>query len=121
MIEEEELAFTGRGTRISTLHTKCKDCIQCSHLMFRPHFIALLLGAAAPGFSAPLDLSKLPPAAGRTVDFATDIQPLFEKHCLECHGPEKQKSGWRVDVKETALHGGDNYAPNIRPGKSAES
>jgi len=69
----------------------------------------------------PLDLSKLPPPSDRAVDFARDVQPIFEAHCVKCHGPEKQKGGWRVDVKEVALTDGDNYAPNIHPGKSAES
>jgi hypothetical protein len=30
------------------------------------------------------------PPASAAVDFARDIQPLFEKHCYECHGPKKQ-------------------------------
>lgn len=78
---------------------------------------------AGPGLAAAatLDLSRLPPPVDRPVDFAREIRPLLEKHCLKCHGPEKQKSGWRVDVKETVLRGGDNYAPNVHPGKSAES
>ncbi len=63
----------------------------------------------------------LPPAAGRTVDFGREIQPLLEKNCGKCHGAEKQKSGYRLDVKAVALTGGDEHAPNIVPGKSAES
>ena len=70
---------------------------------------------------AEVDVSKLPPSAARAVDFAQDIRPLLEKNCVKCHGAEKQKGGYRLDVKDAALHGGDNYAPNIRPGKSAES
>ena len=27
----------------------------------------------------------LPPAAARPVDFVKDVQPLFRKHCFECH------------------------------------
>jgi mono/diheme cytochrome c family protein len=64
---------------------------------------------------------ELPPAADRAVHFEKDIRPIFEKHCVKCHGPEKQKSGWRADIKDSALKGGDNYAPNILPGKSADS
>src|SRR4051794_19354523 len=71
--------------------------------------------------AADLDLSKLPPAAERKVDFSRDIQPLLEAHCFKCHGSEKQKGGWRADLKASALKEGDNYAPNIHPGKSAES
>ncbi len=68
-----------------------------------------------------VDISKLPPPAARPVDFVKEIRPMLETACLKCHGPEKQKGGWRVDVKETALKGGNDYAPNILPGKSAES
>lgn len=59
-------------------------------------------------------------AAG-TIEFTRDVQPLFQKHCVECHGPEKQEGGYRLDIKRVALEGGDSHAPNIVPGKSAES
>jgi mono/diheme cytochrome c family protein len=55
------------------------------------------------------------------VDFVREVQPIFEAKCIKCHGAEKQKSGYRLDVKEVALRGGDEHAPNIVPGKSAES
>ncbi|WP_198141291.1 DUF1553 domain-containing protein [Verrucomicrobium spinosum] len=55
------------------------------------------------------------------VDFIRDIRPILEKHCYDCHGPEKQKSGYRLDLKQIALHEGDNHAPNIVPGDSAGS
>lgn len=62
----------------------------------------------------------LPGAAG-AIDFTRDVQPLFQRHCVECHGPEKQEGGYRLDVKRVALEGGDSHAPNIVPGKSGES
>ena len=49
------------------------------------------------------------------------MKPIFEAKCVKCHGPEKQKSGYRLDVKKIALTGGDDHAPNILPGKSAAS
>jgi hypothetical protein len=63
----------------------------------------------------------LPPARSEPVEFVRDIQPLFAEHCLSCHGPDKQKGGYRLDVKSSALEGGDSHAPNIIPGKSADS
>ena len=62
----------------------------------------------------------LPPAADRTVDFDTDILPLFEKHCDSCHGPKKQLSGFRLDREGDALRGGDNGRA-FTPGQSADS
>ena len=29
--------------------------------------------------------------------FRTEIQPLIQKHCVQCHGPEKQKGKFRID------------------------
>lgn len=55
------------------------------------------------------------------VDFVRDVQPIFEAKCIKCHGAEKQKSGYRLDIKQAALTGGDEHAPNIVPGKSRES
>ncbi|MFN5395551.1 MAG: c-type cytochrome domain-containing protein, partial [Planctomycetota bacterium] len=46
-----------------------------------------------------------------TVDFVRDVRPIFENHCYGCHGKDKQKSGFRLDIKSRALHGGDNYGP----------
>jgi hypothetical protein len=48
------------------------------------------------------------------VDFVRDVRPIFEKHCYECHGAEKQKNDYRLDIKVVALK-------NIVAGKSAES
>ncbi len=67
-----------------------------------------------------VDLSKLPPAAGRKVDFAADVKPIFAKHYISCHGPEKQKSDYRLDVKQSALNGGA-IGGGIKPGKSDQS
>ncbi len=60
-------------------------------------------------------------AVAATIEFTRDVQPLFQKHCIECHGPEKREGGYRLDIKRVALEGGDSHAPNIVPGKSAES
>ncbi len=54
-------------------------------------------------------------------DFERDIRPIFAANCVKCHGPEKQKSGYRLDVKSVALTGGEGSAPNILPGKAAAS
>ena len=53
------------------------------------------------------------------VDFARDIQPLFEKHCYECHGPKQQKNGFRLDRRSRAMAG--VVRANIIPGMSSSS
>src|SRR3712207_7414769 len=41
-------------------------------------------------------------------------------NCYECHGPDKQKAGLRLDSRAAALRGGDLGAAVV-PGKPAES
>ena len=67
-----------------------------------------------------VDVSKLPPPAATNIDFARDIRPILEDNCLRCHGPEKPKSGFRLDNREAALKGGDGGV-DILPGNSAKS
>src|SRR4051812_19376813 len=78
------------------------------------------LGAAPLLSAAEIDPSKLPPAAIRDVDFSRDIRPILETSCLRCHGPEKPKSGYRLDNRTAALKGGDDGV-DILPGNSAKS
>jgi mono/diheme cytochrome c family protein len=54
-------------------------------------------------------------------DFERDIRPIFVQHCASCHGESKQRSGYRVDVRQTALAGGDLGEAAIVPGKPDES
>ena len=65
--------------------------------------------------------NSLPPPATITVDFGRDIQPILETSCLRCHGPEKPKSHFRLDNRESALRGGDNNTNDIVPGDSRKS
>ena len=40
--------------------------------------------------------------------WAQRIQPLFDLHCVKCHGPLEQKGGLGLDHLEAILHGGDD-------------
>jgi len=55
------------------------------------------------------------------VDFQTRIQPILTEHCLDCHGPEKQKSRLRLDTPQNILKGGNSGEPVLLPGDSADS
>lgn len=62
-----------------------------------------------------------PASDARAVDFEKDVQPIFRKHCLSCHGPEKQESNLRLDRRASLLKGGDYGEPAILPGKADAS
>ncbi|MBI4324211.1 MAG: DUF1553 domain-containing protein [Chloroflexi bacterium] len=82
--------------------------------------LLILMGASLPATAAGVDKSRLPPAAAGTSDFARDIEPIFARACHACHGPNKQKGGYRLDDKAAAMKGGDNGAA-ILAGQSADS
>src|SRR5688572_6220686 len=59
--------------------------------------------------------------AAESPDFAKDIRPLLERTCFRCHGPETQTNSLRLDVRQSAMEGGDNGEPAIVPGNSDSS
>ncbi|MBS0261300.1 MAG: DUF1553 domain-containing protein [Planctomycetes bacterium] len=96
------------------------DCL-AHGLNRRRHLQTVLLvtvfcATAAPAACAQIDLQKLPPAAQRPVDYKADIQPLFAKHCVRCHGPQKQKGDLRLDTRTGTLKGGLR-GPSVIPEK----
>jgi hypothetical protein len=54
-------------------------------------------------------------AAQAPVDFVRTVRPLLEQRCFGCHGAEKHKSGYRLDVREVAFRGGDSGRAAIVP------
>lgn len=67
-------------------------------------------------FAALTILSVIAATGSQAVDFEKDILPILEENCLDCHGPDKQKSGFRVDQRATMLAGGDSGIAALVPG-----
>ena len=59
-------------------------------------------------------------AAGESL-YAKVVQPAFAKKCYGCHGPEKQKGKFRLDLREAALKGGESGDLNLVPEDLAKS
>ncbi len=55
------------------------------------------------------------------VDFSRDIQPLFAKRCVACHGPDTQEGGLRLDSQAGATGALASGGRAIVPGDSAAS
>jgi ankyrin repeat protein len=53
------------------------------------------------------------------IDFGRDVLPLFKAHCIDCHGPDQQMNGFRLDRRSDAMKGGTIAV--IGPGSSAAS
>jgi len=55
-----------------------------------------------------------------SIDFVRDVRPILAQRCWSCHGPEKQESDFRLDLREAALRGGAAGAA-IVPGDGSAS
>lgn len=64
------------------------------------------------GFLGPVALAAEP-----VVDFATQIEPILIKRCSECHGPDMQKAGLRLDTRALALTPAKSGTLALVPGK----
>lgn len=58
--------------------------------------------------------------ASAAVDFAKEVAPILETHCVECHGAEKQKGKLRLDTKADLLKGGKGGV-SVKAGDAAGS
>ncbi|MCF6287454.1 MAG: DUF1549 domain-containing protein, partial [Candidatus Hydrogenedentes bacterium] len=50
--------------------------------------------------------------------FETHVRPVLASRCYKCHGPEKQKTGLRLDARASMLAGGEG-GPVLREGDQA--
>ncbi|MEM9017541.1 MAG: DUF1549 domain-containing protein [Verrucomicrobiota bacterium] len=73
----------------------------------KPHTLSALLSACLVLGGTPLL---------RAVDYEQDIAPIFEANCIDCHGPDKDKAGFRVDSRAIMIEGGDSGLASIVPG-----
>ena len=55
-----------------------------------------------------------------SADFARDIQPIFQKRCIMCHGAQMQMAGLRLDNRDLAMKGSLS-GPVIKPHSAASS
>jgi uncharacterized membrane protein len=65
---------------------------------------ALLCGCAHD--ATPIKATAAPPPAPPvvvTVDFATQVKPILENYCYQCHGNGRTRAGVRLDVKADAM------------------
>src|SRR5215216_1631680 len=81
--------------------------------MSRQYLVVATVGVLVTGTASAHDQVK--------IDFVRDVQPLFQAHCIECHGPKQQKHGFRLDRRRDAMRGGGGASRVIAPGTSEAS
>ncbi|MBL8229458.1 MAG: PSD1 domain-containing protein [Bryobacterales bacterium] len=61
------------------------------------------------------------PSSFGAVDYASQIRPLFERHCYGCHGPKVAMHGLRMDQRASVRKGGESGVPALVAGNSKQS
>ena len=56
----------------------------------------------------------------RAVSFATEVLPILEQHCTECHSDENAELGLKLDTYEGLMAGSD-YGTVVEAGDAAGS
>src|SRR2546423_6708100 len=67
--------------------------------------------------------ASLVSAPGAALGWSTSevqVQAIFDRNCIKCHGPLEHKSDMELDSREGLLHGNAD-GPVIVPGKPAAS
>jgi uncharacterized membrane protein len=71
--------------------------------------------------SGPTTKQTAVPEVAGDVDFARDVQPIFEARCVKCHNESKQKGDYRLDTHAHLMKPGESGKSPIVAGKSGES
>jgi Planctomycete cytochrome C len=110
---------TFEGARLPIMSTRLRGVFRVVSLLIPGlGFCAGLGGTNCRAVKVGEAAAKPDPAA---VDFfEAKVRPVLAAHCWECHGPDKQKSGLRVDSRGAALKGGET-GPAVVIGKPEES
>lgn len=87
-----------------------------SHLVLGSTLLAsTLAGVSALAVAAPK------PGTGKvTNSFETTVRPVLATRCFQCHGPQAQLGGLRLDSRAAALKGGTS-GPSLVPGHPEQS
>ncbi len=87
----------------------------------RVTMLSLMLAASFSEFLVAQESGSASLEPKQPVDYGRDVRPIFAAHCYSCHGPDKQESNFRLDIKSHALGQGDFGELPIVPGDSRQS
>ncbi|MEM7416080.1 MAG: c-type cytochrome domain-containing protein [Gemmatimonadota bacterium] len=82
-------------------------------MQLRSDVLSALAVTAALGLAIQADLSHSaeavvqPEAVHEPVSFATEVMPILEQHCWECHSDQSAELGLKLDTYEGVMAGSD--------------
>jgi hypothetical protein len=91
-LDKDFMALQQMSTFINLMPGENRGCIGCHER--RRKAPALATGRPLAMAAPPQALAPQPGDTGvRMVDFAADVQPTLDRHCIDCHGGKKPKAG----------------------------
>ena len=81
---------------------------------------AILFCAATGLAQDAVDVSQLPQSIDRRINFTSEIQPIFDRSCIKCHGNKRPKSEYQMTSREATMRGGE-VGVAVYPGESGRS
>lgn len=105
VLDEHYLAVQTERTYVNYMPGEVRSCIGC-------HETPQSAVTAGSPHATPLALKRAPSTPGpqpgehdghRALDYAQDVQPVWDAHCLKCHGGTEPKGGLNLSNELTAL------------------
>jgi len=103
VLDEDYMELQRERTFVNYLPGETRTCVGCHET---PEEVS------PPGHSTPLALRRAPSMPGpqpgeksgrRTLFYERDVQPVLDRHCVECHRPEKKDGDIDLSGTRTAL------------------
>jgi hypothetical protein len=103
-LDKNYAALQTERTYIHSMPGEIRSCIGCHEkrpdvppTTLKRHPMAF---RNEPNFPKPQPGDSLP---YRVIDYVQDVQPIWDKHCISCHGPENAEPNLRLDGEHTRL------------------
>ncbi len=103
-LDENYVSLQTERTYVHSMPGEVRSCIGCHEKRTEIAAVSTMKRPSTllrePDFPMPQPGDASP---RRVIDYALDVQPVWDKRCIQCHGKEKAEGGLRLDGELTRL------------------
>jgi len=100
LLDENQMELRRMRSFISFQPGEIRGCTGCHET----RAAAPVADAKTLALARPPSIPEPPPWGDRAISFLRDVQPVFDRHCVKCHGGLKPAGGLDYSAGLTALH-----------------